>query len=282
MKTQTLKQKSRDEKKQKQKSDIPHVSFSELKNWHKCPFYHKLTYIDKHKFFKGNEYTAFGSAIHSVCEKLVLEDDLDFSEYFKRVFSQNIKDLLDKEVELRSDLITPMEEQGLGLIEHIKPALKEYFKSYEVISVEEKLSQYIKEFVEEEYNFKGYIDLVLKTKDGRYHVIDWKTCSWGWDARKKSEVMSTYQLIFYKHYYCDKYKIDPSNVDVHFGLLKRTAKKNKIELFKVTSGDKRTGNAINFLNKALYNINKKNYIKNKLACHGPYGPCEFYKTKHCP
>ena len=85
-------------------------------------------------------------------------------------------------------------------------------------------------------------------------------------------------LLFYKHYYCDKHEIDPSSVEVHFGLLKRTAKKNKIELFKVTSGPKRTNNAINFLNKALYNINNKNYIKNKLSCTN----CEFYKTKHCP
>ena len=281
MKTQkTPKQKSHGA--EKQKSNVPHISFSELKNWDRCPFYHKLTYIDRIKLFKGNEHTAFGSAVHSVCEKLVLEENLNFSEYFKHAFSQNIKELADKEVELNPDLITSMEQQGLGLIGHIKPGLEEYFKSYEVMSVEENLSQHIKEFVEEEYNFKGYIDLVLKTQDGRCHIVDWKTCSWGWDARRKSEVMSIYQLIFYKHYYCDKYKIDPSNVDVHFGLLKRTAKKNKIELFKVTSAEKRTGNAINFLKKALYNINKKNYVKNKLACHGPFGPCEFYKTKRCP
>jgi len=276
---ETLNQKSqKNQEKEEQKNKVPHVSFSELKNWQRCPFYHKLTYIDRLKLFKGNEYTAFGSAIHSVCEKLVLEDDLNPHEYFKHMFSKNLKDLLKEKVELRNDIVSPMEKQGLGLINHIKPALRDYFKDYEVVTVEEKLSQKIKEFVEKEYNFKGYIDLVLKTKDGKYHIIDWKTCSWGWDARRKAEAMSVYQLIFYKHYYCDKHEIDPSNVEVHFGLLKRTAKKNRIELFKVTSGTKRTNNAINFLNKALYNINNKNYIKNKLSCTN----CEFYKTKHCP
>ena len=32
--------------------------------------------------------------------------------------------------------------------------------------------------------FKGFIDLVVKTPDGKYHIIDWKTCSWGWDAQR--------------------------------------------------------------------------------------------------
>ena len=43
---------------------MTHISYSELKNWDFCPFYHKLVYIDKLKPFRGNEYTAFGTAIH--------------------------------------------------------------------------------------------------------------------------------------------------------------------------------------------------------------------------
>ena len=112
-------------------------------------------------------------------------------------------------------------------------------------------------------------------------MIDWKTCSWGWDARKKSDKMITYQLTFYKYYFALKHNIDPSMVETHFGLVKRTAKKNNVELFKVTSGPKKTENAIKFLNKALYNIDKNIFIKNKLSCHSMFGPCEFYKTKHC-
>ena len=50
----------------------PHISFSELKDWSTCAFYHKLVHHDKLKGFKGNEYTAFGSAIHTVCEKKLL------------------------------------------------------------------------------------------------------------------------------------------------------------------------------------------------------------------
>ena len=248
-----------------------------MKNWQRCPYYHKLTYIDNIRLFKGNEYTAFGTALHNVCEKILLEEDMDPPEYFKHVFSNTLKELTKNKVTLKEDLISSMEKQGSELSNLIAPAVKRHFKKYEVFSVEERLQEPIKEIVEKEYDFKGYIDLVLKTEDNKYHVIDWKSCSWGWDSRKKADPMSVYQLIFYKHYFSKKHNIDPENIEVYFGLLKRTAKKNKVEIFKVTSGKKRTDNAIKLLDKALYNINSGNFLKNKLSCKN----CEFYKTKHC-
>jgi hypothetical protein len=92
--------------------------------------------------------------------------------------------------------------------------------------------------------------------------------------------MIVYQLILYKHFFCQKYGIDPNNVHTHFGLLKRTSKKNIVELFKVTSGQKRIDNALELLHKAIQTIKSGVHIKNKLSCTSGYG-CEFYKTKHC-
>ncbi len=48
--------------------------------------------------------------------------------------------------------------------------------------------------------------------------------------------------------------MDPSNVETHFALLKRTAKKNRVEFFRVTSGPRKTDNALKLLNVALHNI----------------------------
>ena len=93
--------------------------------------------------------------------------------------------------------------------------------------------------------------------------------------------MVTYQLTLYKHFFCQKMGVDPKNVETHFALLKRTAKNNKVEFFRVTSGLKKTENALKVLNKALYNIKNKRHIKNRLSCTGGYG-CKFYKTEHCP
>ena len=133
-------------------------------------------------------------------------------------------------------------------------------------------------FPEINCSFKGFIDLVLKTADGKYHIIDWKSCSWGWNSRRRTEKMTTYQLTLYKYFFAKKHGIDLANIETHFALLKRTAKTDKVEIFRVTSGDKKVDNAIKLLKKALYNVGKEFFFKNRLSCQR----CEFYKTEYCP
>lgn len=260
---------------------MSHISFSEFKIWNECPFKRKLVYQDKIKGFEGNIFTAFGKAVHSGCEKYVDGRDIDASiAHFIDEYSQELSDLPKKV----SDTISQEDaekflEQGLKILKEVPESIDEEFGNWELVSAEEMLYEPVKEFVEKEYQFKGYIDLVIKTDDGRYHIIDWKTCSWGWDARRRSDAMNVYQLIFYKHYYALKHDIDIDLIDVHFGLLKRTAKPGAaVEIFKTTSGKIRTKNALKMLNQALYNISKERHIKNKVSCQR----CEFHKTEHCP
>jgi len=257
---------------------VPHISYSELKDWVHCAFYHKLTRVDGIDGFKGNAYTAFGSAIHSVCEKKLLQEDMS-DEYFVDELKKNISKLEEDEIEVDKKLVLDMVGQGKRIIPEIDDALKQYFEEYEVLAVEMPLMEPIEG--EQDYNFKGYIDAIVATPDGKVHIFDWKTCSWGWDSRKRSDKMVTYQLTLYKHFFCQKMNVEPKNVETHFALLKRTAKNNPVEFFRVTSGPQKTKNALKTLNMALYNIKNKRYIKNKLSCTGGYG-CKFYKTEHCP
>jgi ATP-dependent exoDNAse (exonuclease V) beta subunit len=258
-----------------------HISFSELKTWDECAYKHKLIYLDNIKEFQGNEYTAFGTALHEVCERSVLGEisskKEDLLECFNIKFLEEVKSLIDKGVTLDKNMISEMRTQAAGIVEHIMPALKDFFGEFEVVSAEEQLLESVEDY---EKKFKGFIDLIIKTKDGKYHVIDWKSCSWGWDTRKKSDRMTTYQLVYYKHFFSKKHNIKVSDIETYFALLKRTAKKNRVEIFKVTSGAKKTDNALKLLNKGLYNIENKIFVKNKLSCTSGYG-CEFYGTKHC-
>ena len=256
---------------------MAHISFSELKDWVHCAFYHKLTRVDKIDGFTGNEYTAFGSAIHSVCEKKLLEEEIK-EDFFVKELKKNITEL-DEDHNINKKLVLDMVGQGKRIIPEIQDALDSYFDNYEVLAVEMPLMEDIGGH--DEYKFKGYIDAIVKTDDNKIHIFDWKTCSWGWNAKKRSEPMVTYQLTLYKHYFCQKMGIDPKDVETHFALLKRTASKNRVEFFRITSGPKKTQNALKLLNKALYNIKNKRYIKNRLSCTGGYG-CKFYKTEHCP
>tara|TARA_Y100000034_G_C6900217_1_gene416085 strand:+ start:103 stop:879 length:777 start_codon:yes stop_codon:yes gene_type:complete len=254
-----------------------HVSFSELKIWNECPYKHKLVYKDNIKEFLGNEYTAFGTAIHHVCEKAVEDEKADLLHIFNTKFLEELTLLTEKKVEIKKELIKQMRKQGKNMLSLILPALKETFVDYEVVSAEENLLIPIENT---DLLFKGFIDLILKTPDGKYHVIDWKTCSWGWDSKRKNDRMTTYQLTFYKYFFAKKHNIDPKNIETHFALLKRTAKTNNVEIFRVTSGAKKTENALNLLNKATYNIINNNHMKNRLSCTSGYG-CEFYKTQYC-
>ena len=70
-----------------------HISYSELKDWALCPHYHKKAWIEKVAPFEGNEYTAFGSAIHDVCEKKLLKEDINEAELFQLGFAKRIQDL---------------------------------------------------------------------------------------------------------------------------------------------------------------------------------------------
>jgi len=254
---------------------VPHISYSELKDWVHCAFYHKLTRVDGIDGFTGNQYTAFGSAIHSVCEKKLLQEEID-DNFFVEELKKNIAALDD---EIDNKIVHEMMKQGNAIIPEIEDALNNYFEEYEVLAVEMPLMEMIEG--EEDYRFKGFIDAVVATPDGKVHIFDWKTCSWGWDSKKKNDKMVTYQLTLYKHFFCQKMEVDPKDVETHFALLKRTAKKNRVEFFRVTSGSIKTNNALKTLNMALYNIKNKRYIKNRLSCTAGYG-CKFYKTEHCP
>lgn len=252
-----------------------HISFSAMKLMVECPFKYKLSYVDGIKKFTGNEYTAFGTALHKACEKKLLNESVQEQAIFSETFEKELAALPQTKM-LDEQLVTDMKEQGKMLAVLALPALRKMFGDFTVLAAEADLFEMIQEFPE--WNFKGFIDLVIKTSDGKIHILDWKSCAWGWDAEKKSDPMVTYQLTFYKYFYARKHNIDPKMIETYFVLLKRTAKQDNVEIFRVTSGDKKTDNALNLLKKTLYAIDKGFYPKNRLSCKY----CEYSKTKECP
>ena len=259
--------------------EVKRISFSELKHWKECTYRHKLIYVDKLSHFRGNLYTAFGTSIHYVCEQIVPNSDLSKSAYqiFLDFFEKEISLLQEDEVEIDQNLLNDMKIQAKPICQQVLPKLKDHFENFEVVSVEEQLLEPITEFDSYGTNFKGFIDLVIKTDDDKYHIIDWKSCSWGWSTQKKTDPMTTYQLTYYKNYFSKKHNIDPKQIETYFILLKRTAKKENVEILRVTSGPKKTQNSLNILQNAVINIERNNYIKNRLNCKY----CDFYQTEHC-
>ena len=254
------------------------ISYSEFKMWKECPHRHNLVYTEAAPYYEGNEFTAFGTAIHKVCETLVIDQNLDpetlFDECFKKELT-NTENSTGKK--LNPLLVEEMTHQGLRLSKNVMSEFNDYFKEYEVVSVEEALLEDMLEFNSYDRKFKGFIDLVIKTPDGKYHIIDWKTCSWGWPTSKKSDPIINYQLTYYKNYFQKKHNIPPEKIETYFALLKRTSKKENLEMVRITSGRKKIQNSLKVLQNAVINIERGNYIKNRLNCKY----CKFYKTEHC-
>ena len=115
-----------------------YISYSELKDWKQCPYYHKLTRIDGLAGFKGNEYTAFGTAVHSVCERKMLKEQFNANEYFLEEFNKNLSDL-DDDIEINKKLVEKMCVQGASILPYIESVVGEKFGNFEVVSTEEKL-----------------------------------------------------------------------------------------------------------------------------------------------
>ena len=125
---------------------MPHISFSALKDWNTCAWYHKLTRIDKIRGFTGNAFTAFGNAIHDVCEKKLLKENIEEEDYFLERF-EHFLGTLDKEPDQK--LVSDMRSQGKAILPEIEDALEDYFGEYEVLGSEIPLD----EPIEDEDNF---------------------------------------------------------------------------------------------------------------------------------
>jgi len=273
-----------------------HISYSEWKDWSVCPYYHKLVHIDKLKGFEGNIYTAFGKALHETIEVDIVKDKVgnidEMVRNFQSILKREVKSLPEEEKKrILSDFdIRSWLSQGTEIVKEVYAALTERFGDYgigwEVLAAEERLYEDVNYF-DTKKKFKGFIDLVVYNKhDEKIYLIDWKTTSWGWNSKKKSDSTLAYQLAFYKYFYSQKYEVDMKDVETYFVLLKRTAKVGKkVEFVRVTTGPKRIENALNTLKKAIYNIDRGNYIKNKLNCTNcqkRFGNCTFYNTEYCP
>lgn len=119
--------------------------------------------------------------------------------------------------------------------------------------------------------FKGFIDIVFVKKLKRKTVIyvaDFKTCQWGWPAKKFQDIEVISQLLLYKHYFCKMMGADPKNVSLAFILLKKKPKEGDlcVEVAKISAGPKATEKALEYMQKAITGMHEYSYTKNYGSC----------------
>lgn len=272
------------------------ISFSEWMLYRNgCQWRWKLDYLDKLGGKAYGVYMDFGTCVHGAIEKhrtrkdpISLNEAKDFFEKsFKDTFEKNKTKYRERE---RTLDIEDFVLAGKRILDHLVQCIE--LTSADVVYNEHELLLPMDRSDSIQINFKGFIDMVIKTKDklGKtiLYIVDFKTCSWGWDGDKRQDRDLHSQLFLYKHFLCKKFNLDPKQVRTAFVLLKRRPSKNTcaVEFFPVSAGPVSVQRALDNLNSDLTDMNERletnTLAKNRKQCTNEYGDvCPYYKTEHC-
>jgi hypothetical protein len=184
-------------------------SYSRLSSFYDCPHAWKLNYIDRHEK-QPNFFGQFGTFGHKVLE-LFANGELkreELSEYFETNFDAAITT---RSPQIRScDLRQKYFDEGMSYFENCELD----FGKYDVLGVEKEVH-----FNIDGRKFIGYIDLLLRDREGRIIIADHKSSGSPFGKRgtvKKSEAAKVdgykKQLYLYSVAVADEYGVMPSEL----------------------------------------------------------------------
>lgn len=214
------------------------VSFSQYSMWSTCPQQYKLSYIDGLSISNANINLIFGTAMHETLQHFLdimynttksaaMALDLDglLSKRLIENFNKEKEKLEEGQYPCTKDELEEFYGDGRKIIQYFKSKLGNFFnkKGYELVAIELPLNVQIKEKV----NFIGFVDVIIRdTTDKSVIIIDFKTSTAGWSKYQKSDPIKNAQILIYKKFYAEKYKISEDKVKVEFHILKRKVKED--------------------------------------------------------
>lgn len=238
----------------------------------------------------------FGTSIHHALEHhKTRKDPVDlstarslFESTFTKLHTENLSHYQERDRE------TPIEfflDAGRNILDRFHEC--EELAGVEVVYNEYKIEQPIDTSDGSKLDFKGYVDMVIKTKDGRgnsvMYVCDFKTCSWGWSRDKREDKDLHFQILLYKHFLCKKFSLDPKHMRTAFVLLKKRppAGQSPVEFFPISAGPVSVQRALDSLSsdaeKMISSVTTGVFEKNRQACVNEYGEtCPYMSTDLCP
>lgn len=254
----------------------PHISFSEYRDWKDCSYRHKLKHVNKIDLGKPGPLLDFGTAVHAACEQFLKTRTMDAS-----IATKMIASVWEKNSELKGfepATSSVFQQEAINILADVPAFMEETFPGWEYIDAEHQLYETIEGHP---HAFKGFIDGIIRAKNKKKDLvwlIDWKTTSWGWDMRKKTDETVRTQLVLYKTFWSQKMGVDPKDVRCGFVLLKRSAKPNQhCELVQTSVGEVTSNRSLKVINNMLSSVKKGIALKNRSSC--TY--CEYHKTEHC-
>lgn len=255
----------------------PHVSFSEIHDWHDCGWRHKKKSIERVDLSKPSPFPEFGTAIHAACANFLSTRSMDPEIAISMLRDAWVKN--DGDEKFTSESLESFAGEALSILDDVPEWFDTTFPGWEFVDAEHQLYEPIERTT---HAFKGFIDAVIRCpgKRGKSStwLLDWKTCGWGWSREKKSDQFTRMQLTLYKKFWSAKTLANPRDVKCGFVLLKRTAKPGKhCELVTTSVGDVTIDRSSKVISDMIATLNRGIAIKNRDSCTF----CDYLDTEHC-
>lgn len=227
------------------------VSFSQYSMWLKCPQQWKLSYIDKLAPYEASIHTVFGDGIHEALQEYLkalytqdapTADALDIMGIFNKVFNDGLKLLKiadeeqtklseeerDEQGIILSSLVEEFRADGKVILDHVLAYSQrnKHFpsKKYELVGIELPLEIPLRNGT---IMYKGYLDIVLRDRlTKKILILDFKTSTNGWNKYQKADRTKIDQLLLYKRFYNQLFKIPMSEIEIEFFVMKRKLLEN--------------------------------------------------------
>ena len=203
-----------------------------------CPHKWYLQYVKKLRDDKPNMHFVFGTAMHEAIQHYLQTmydksaakaDNIDIRNFFKGKMTDEYNKYKKKNKDRHFSTPEQMNEffqDGVAILEWFKKhkrGRKAFFspRQSELVGIEIPL---ILQPIKERPNIKymGYVDLVVKDKSsGEYIIYDIKTSTKGWSKWEKGDVTKSQQLLLYKNYYSELFKVPKDKIRVEFFIVKR-------------------------------------------------------------
>lgn len=174
-------------------------SFSRLNSFYTCKLAWKKTYIDKEKG-DNNCFAQYGLLVHEILEKYAKEDLAVFElpNEFEKDFVEKIT--YDFPPNKYVDLFESYHNEGIDYFNNF-----DGFDEFKILGVEKEIK-----FKLDDYEFIGYIDLLLEDKSGNIIVFDHKSKSGFKSKKEKAEYAR--QLYLYSIPVIDEIKKYPTKL----------------------------------------------------------------------
>jgi hypothetical protein len=203
-----------------------------------CPHKWYLQYVKKLRDDKPNMHFVFGTAMHEAIQHYLQTmydksaakaDNIDIRKYFKGKMADEYSKYKKKNKDRHFSTPEQMNEffqDGVAILEWFKKhkrGRKAFFspRQSELVGIEVPL---ILQPIKERPNIKymGYVDLVVKDKNsGEYTIYDIKTSTKGWSKWEKGDITKSQQLLLYKNYYSELFKVPKDKINIEFFIVKR-------------------------------------------------------------